>query len=444
MTFPEVPLKRWFSILAGLVIVAGCQSAPPKTADIFKADSILAIQTPFRAISSTAVCLQSSCDDKRITAAEILAVTGDGMTLVYTDSPRNSIGFLDITNPAAPLGLGTMALSGEPTSIAMKGNRALVAVTTTQELNKPTGELVVIAVDTQSIETRLALPGQPDSIAVSPDKQFAVIAIENERSYKINNGVLPQLPAGEVVTLNIANDDPASWQTSRIDITGLARSFPDDPEPEYVDINSNNQAVVTLQENNHVVVVDVAGNQVINHFSAGSTRSRTPSALLRSVFNLQDRVPREPDGVSWLAEEYIVTADEGDYQGGTDTISIFSRNGDLVWSSGDNVSRVISAIGQIEQTLSNGSQPENIEVATFNNGVTYMFANIERGNVVLVYDASDPTEPELIQVLDTPKGPEGGLAIPARGLFLVASEDDIPSKNIRSKIHIFQLVGTKQ
>ena len=43
------------------------------------------------------------------------------------------------------------------------------------------------------------------------------------------------------------------WQ-----LTGLAERFPDDPEPEYVSINASNQAAVTLQENNHVVIVDLA------------------------------------------------------------------------------------------------------------------------------------------------------------------------------------------
>lgn len=36
------------------------------------------------------------------TSAEIIAATEDGMTLVYTDSPAGSVGFIDITDPAAP------------------------------------------------------------------------------------------------------------------------------------------------------------------------------------------------------------------------------------------------------------------------------------------------------------------------------------------------------
>ena len=66
-----------------------------------------------------------------------------------------------------------------------------------------------------------------------------------------------------------------------------------------------------------------------------------------------------------------------------------------------------------------------------------MFANVEKADIVLVYDASQPTTPELVQILDTPRGPEGGLAIPARNLFIVASEEDDPDAT-RSQIHIFE------
>jgi hypothetical protein len=42
-----------------------------------------------------------------------------------------------------------------------------------------------------------------------------------------------------------------------VDLTELSVYAFTDPEPEFVDINARNQAVVTLQENNHVVVVNL-------------------------------------------------------------------------------------------------------------------------------------------------------------------------------------------
>ena len=53
------------------------------------------------------------------TSAEIIAVSGDGMTLVYSDSPAEVIGFIDITDATAPAPAGVIALEGEPTAVAV-------------------------------------------------------------------------------------------------------------------------------------------------------------------------------------------------------------------------------------------------------------------------------------------------------------------------------------
>ncbi|NNJ71578.1 MAG: hypothetical protein HKP09_00200 [Enterobacterales bacterium] len=444
MKISVVKLSQWLLTTYLIGLLWGCQSPASMSSDTLNNQEILDVKKPFRAAASTAVCLQTSCNDNRVTAAEILAVSGDGMTLIYTDSPRDSIGFLDISTPSAPLGLGRIALNGEPTSIATKENWALVAITTSVALSQPAGQLVVINIEKQEVVARIELPGQPDSIAVSPDKNYAAIAIENERSYKINNGALPQLPEGMLVAVDLSNVNPNDWQTKTVNLTGLAEEFSEDPEPEYVDINADNLVVLTLQENNHIVIIDLQTASVSNHFSAGESTNQLPGAASGSRFDLQVRAKREPDGVSWLMNDYIVTADEGDYQGGTDTITIFDKSGAVIWGSGDTVTRLMRLMNRQEQTLRAGAQPENIEVATFANGDTYLFANIERGDAVLVYNANDPTSPKLIQVLDTPKGPEGGLAIPSRGLFIVASEDDKPSQKIRSHIHIFELSNDEQ
>ncbi len=58
------------------------------------------------------------------TSPEIIAATPDGMTLVYTDSPRGVVGMLDIADPASPAPLGTVDVGGEPTSVAVVGGLA--------------------------------------------------------------------------------------------------------------------------------------------------------------------------------------------------------------------------------------------------------------------------------------------------------------------------------
>jgi hypothetical protein len=41
-------------------------------------------------------------DKSSVTSAEIIAVTADGMRLVYTDSPLKALGMIDISDAAAP------------------------------------------------------------------------------------------------------------------------------------------------------------------------------------------------------------------------------------------------------------------------------------------------------------------------------------------------------
>ena len=67
----------------------------------------------FNRIAAIPVCLQddTSCDSDDTTAAEIVAASTDGMTLIYTDSPAERIGFVDITDPSKPSVLGVLGLS---------------------------------------------------------------------------------------------------------------------------------------------------------------------------------------------------------------------------------------------------------------------------------------------------------------------------------------------
>lgn len=239
--------------------------------------------------------------------AEILAVSPDGNTVVYTDAEQEVLAFLDITNPSSPMGLGTVALGGEPTSVAVCGDYAIVCINTSPSFTVVSGSWLAIDIASQTIVHTDALPGQPDSIAVSPDCTKAVVAIENERDEDLRDGRIPQLPAGEIVVLDLMPlDTPSSWSLSTIDITGLDGVLePTDPEPEFVDINSDNIAVVTLQENNALVLIDLEAMEVMSSFSAGTVNLRDIDKTEDRIIDPTERqrkVPREPDGVAWIGK----------------------------------------------------------------------------------------------------------------------------------------------
>ncbi|MGB3518969.1 MAG: esterase-like activity of phytase family protein, partial [Elainellaceae cyanobacterium] len=380
------------------------------------------------------------------TAAEIVAASTDGNTLVYSDSPQGQVGFVDISDPSAPSGLGVLDVGGEPTSVAVLGDFALVAVNTSADFVDTSGQLLAIDFSTPTaptLVTTLDLGGQPDSISVSPDGNYAVIAIENERDEDLGDGTPPQLPPGFVVVVDTSSANSANWTTTQVDLTDLdGVTFPEDPEPEFVDISSDNIAAVTLQENNAIVLIDLTTGTVLRSFSAGSvdlTNIDTVEDGIIDQTSTLDDVPREPDGIAFIGTDFIATADEGDLDGGSRGFTIFDLDGNVVYTSGNDLDLLAAQFGHYpdERSENKGNEPENIEFATF-DGTDYLFVNSERSSLVFVYDVSDPTQPIFQQVLPAGAGPEGGTAIPGRNLLVVASEEDSRDDKIRSVINIYE------
>ena len=208
----------------------------------------------FNRIASFATPLNMAAgeDTSRETSPEIIAATADGMTLVYTDSPLGALGRVDITDPSNPKPLGNIALDGEPTSVAIIGTTAYAGVNTSESYTAPSGHLAAIDVASGKTLASCDLGGQPDSIAASKDGKFIAVAIENERDEDLNDGIIPQLPAGNLVLVNTTEGGLDCFSIKMVDLTGLADIAGSDPEPEYVSINNLGETVITLQENNHL------------------------------------------------------------------------------------------------------------------------------------------------------------------------------------------------
>ena len=400
----------------------------------------------FNRIATYAVChqIEANCDTDTETVAEISAVSEDGLTVIYTDSPGNQIGFVDITDPTTPTGLGLLGVGGEPTSVAVAGDFVLVGSNTSTDFINTSGSLEVINIATQTVVRSINLGGQPDSVAVSPDGAFAAVIIENERDEDLGNGAPPQLPAGFLVVVNLTGV-PAAWTTTNVVMTGISTLFPSDPEPEYVDINEENIAVVALQENNHIMLVDMATATVVNDFSAGTVDlvnvdATEEDAALISLTESLNMVPREPDGVSWLNNNLFVTADEGDLDGGSRGFTVFNRTGDVVLMSESSLDHLAVSLGHYPDARSGnkGSEPENVEVGTYGND-TFLFVNLERSSLTVVYNVNDPVNPVYMQTLPTAAGPEGAIAIPDRNLLVVSSEEDNRGDKLRGGLNIYQL-----
>ncbi|NKQ12075.1 esterase-like activity of phytase family protein [Pseudomonas sp. SST3] len=388
-------------------------------------------------------------DITRQTVAEITAVSRDGRTLIYTDSPGERIGLVDIGDPKSPKPAGFVQLEGEPTSVAVHRHYVLVAVNTSLSFTQPDGMLEVFDIRNPAQPKRVAsLPmgGQPDSIAVSPRGRYAAVAIENERDEDLNDGLLPQLPAGFLRVVDLKGQ-PSRWHVRDVDLTGLADVAPGDPEPEYVSINDHDVAAVTLQENNHIVLVDLRRGRVLRHFSAGQVDLEDVDVeendLIEPVGVLAGK-RREPDSIAWVGP-LLATANEGDYEdangeeGGSRSFTLFDYNGSVWHEAGTSIEHAFIRAGHYPEKRSEnkGIEPEGIASASFRKQ-DFLFVGSERGNAVAVYDVARPWAPVMHQLLPAGMGPEGILPIPSRNLLVVSSEEDSAEDGYRSTISIYQ------
>lgn len=411
--------------------------------------------------------LPAGADPTQETVAEISAVSKDGRTLIYSDAPGKRIGFVDITNPSQPQGRGVVDLhtlgnkDDQPTSVTVVGDYVLVVVDTSSSFTAPSGRLDVIRIKDRQRVRSIDLGGQPDSIAVSRDERYAAIAIENQRDEEFTpdgaeEGDLPQLPAGFVQVLDLPTSDPSSWTTTPVRLNGpdgapiaavasAGLDTPADPEPEYVAINSKGQLVVTLQENNGLVTIDLASKKVLRAFSAGAPTITGVDTEDDGRFDTSgtSAVPREPDAVAWVDDRYVATANEGDWKGGGRGWTIFdTHTGQPVWDAGRSFEDLATQHGlhNEDRAGKKGAEPEGISVATF-NGRRYAFVASERSNFVAVYDLVDPRRPRFTQILPTAAGPEGLLPIPERGLLAVSSEVDDASVGLRASVGLYKIGG---
>lgn len=200
-----------------LTSVVALATALPSTAD-----------TAFKRIATFATPqnMADGEDLSRESSAEIISVSEDGMTLVYSDSPLGAIGLVDITDPAAPKAMGNIPMEGEPTTAVFIGGMIFAGVDTSESFVAPSGKLVTIDPATRSVIGECEIGGQPDSVAKAPDGSFVAIAIENQRDEDAGDGGLSQMPAGYVVKLPVVNGVADCGAQMRIDLTGLAAVAP--------------------------------------------------------------------------------------------------------------------------------------------------------------------------------------------------------------------------
>nr|MBP6683675.1 hypothetical protein [Halioglobus sp.] len=380
--------------------------------------------------------------------AEILDVTINGKQMVYTDADEGQIGFVDISDPANPKGQGTVDVGGEPTSLVVLDPLVLVGVNTSDgDFVNPSGKLVVVHRNTRQIVTEHQLGGQPDSLALAPDRKRVAIVIENERNEGLNKGIIPQAPSGKLLIVDLRGA-AKNWKIMEADLSPVAaNAFAGaDLEVEYVDINKQNKAVVSFQENNHLAVVDIVTGKTLSQFSAGDVTLDNVDGTKDKLIVLAKTITkrREPDAVAWIDDDSFATANEGDYkdangvEGGSRGFTIFNQNGDVEYDSAADFEHWLASVGHYneDRSASKGCEPEAVDVGQY-GGRTLLFVGSERCNAVGVYDVSSGL-PEPLQVLPTGIRPEGLKAMPDRNLLAASTEADEAAVGIPTMINLYR------
>ncbi|KAH8086048.1 hypothetical protein JL720_7248 [Aureococcus anophagefferens] len=390
---------------------------------------------------------------------------GGQLTAVYTDSPRGVIGWVDLNDPRDPKPLGTFATPASrrpsPSPATRPSSPCRRARTTSPRPARssacPSARPAAprTTPSPASSRSRSAASPTPSPRAPSPATRPTSPSPSRTSATGRGDGNPPQFPAGhvEIFTAKTANSELGVRLSRHADVamTGLAGcDFPEDPEPEFVSVSPGNKAVVTMQENNCVAVVDLPTGAVDFSASAGARDLTDVDVAEEGVIDQTASlaaVTAEPDGVVWIkGGAYFATANEGDMAGGSRSWSVFDgATGALVYDSGNFLEHLAASLGHYPEHRSEnkGVEPENIAYGEFPDGAggtrDFVFVNLERSSLVVVYDVTAFPTITYVQTLPAAMGPEGTVAVPAAGIVVTASEEDARDDKFRGALNVYEL-----
>ncbi|WP_046214985.1 choice-of-anchor I domain-containing protein [Paenibacillus wulumuqiensis] len=381
--------------------------------------------------------------------AEIASSTPDGKRLVVTEADEGSITILDIANihktkVAKTVSFHSLSAKAEVTSVAVMpdGKYALAVIRTGDNKNEANpGILAVVDLSSYKIAKTYPLGIGPDSIAISKDGTYAVIAIEDEEldpateEFDYPNAKRPG--SITIVQFNQANALDGTVTDLPVDLSGVKGAiYPHEPQPEYVAINeAGTTAAVTLQENNVIALVDLDSKQITRMFALGTTRHAADLKDDGNVSFADTMTGRyEPDGIAFTPDgQYVITANEGDLgknefkdgvKAGGRNIAVWDLQGNRIYDSGNLIDRAAAQAGLYpdDRSPNKGSEVENLTVSTV-NGKPVLAAASERADAVLFFDIGNPAQPVYKGLIPTAgESPEGIHRVNGRNLFVSADE----------------------
>jgi len=365
--------------------------------------------------------------------AEVISIRHDGIAAV--SNVAGSVDILDLSNPLEPELLRRVVVdttAGTPNSVALHPHHDYFLVVTGTAGNP--GAVAAYRISDGALLDSAAVGIQPDSVAIAPNGQYAVVANEAEGtgiganggagslsivSLTSFNGVVPRQLVVTTLALSSLAGIPGVSSGRTDDAARLPiDNTPATLEPEGVAFTGDSRfAYVTLQENNAVIrlnlrtlEMDVVGLGQVSHLA-----DVTVNGVYQPVSTLI--AFREPDGIVLdQTGRFFVTADEGDTRTATGsggprggrTVSVFdARTGAFVADTGSQLDDAAAAAGLYDDLRSNrgGSEPEGLDL-TQHRGETLVAVALERANAVALIDLTNPAAPTVIDITPVGIGPE--------------------------------------
>ncbi len=365
-------------------------------------------------------------------AAEISAYHPQSERLYVVNAVQNSVDIVDISTISEPVVFGTIDATqygAGANSVAVIGDYIAVAV----EAINPTdsGSVVIYDIDGNYIDD-IVVGALPDMVTglVSASDTLIFVAIEGEPSddYTIDpkGGVeiidITDISNPVTTSLRFDGFDSTTLVTSGVRIFGPGASVATDLEPEYITISPNlDTAYAICQENNALVVIDIAGKSVEailplgykDHSAMGNGLDPSDRDGGISIRNWPLLGMYQPDAIAAFeigGQVYIATANEGDardYDGFSEEI----RFGDLgdpeettfdldptLWPDGDMLKENIH-LGRINITTATGDTDGDgdLDVVYSYGGRSFSIWNGSTG--ALVWDSGDDFEQIIANTL---------------------------------------------
>jgi hypothetical protein len=385
--------------------------------------------------------------------AEIISIReADGIAALTNIA--GSIDVLDLSNPAEPKRLRRILFPdefGTPNSVAVHPVWDLLLAVSGSA--GETGTVSAWRISDGTLLGSAPVGTQPDSIAIAPNGQYAVVANEAEGTGRNQDGGAGSLSVVELNLIDRRGDQPLVVRSvalpAQTGVPGFSEGRTDDLarlpidnspgtlEPETVAISADSRfAFVTLQENSAVARLEVRTG-ALAFFGLGRT-AHAADLTADSTFNPVEELDlyREPDGIALTPDgRTFVTADEGDTRNGSGssgprggrTVSVFdASSGALLGDTGGQLDAAAAAAGLYPDGRSNrgGSEPEVLDLV-LDGGRILVGVGLERANAIALVDITVASAPEVVAVHPAGTAPEGVKFFRRGGKLYLAAANEV-------------------